>query len=111
MDLQRRYERVRLPETAQVHVLDDDMKLLGRLAVIGPGGMLVATSRSFVPGSPHHLVLVDEVAELQQEFTVIARYNVPEGAGFEFRALDVRQAVYIGVIIGRYYAAAHAAQV
>jgi hypothetical protein len=107
----RRFERVRLPEAARVTLLNEEGNLLGRVRMIAAGGLLLETEAQFVLDSPHKVTLVDEQLGIRRDLTLVCRYQNQEGAGFEFRALDVDAAVEIGIIIGSYYAAAHSAHV
>lgn len=106
MDDRRRYERVRLPESAQTYVVGIDGKRLGMVRVLGAGGLLVETERRFAEFTPHRITLIDEGAGVQRKLTVVARHTSPEGTGFEFLAPDISVAVEIGIIIGRYLHAA-----
>jgi hypothetical protein len=111
MDDRRRYERVRLPDSAETYVVGIDGKRIGMVRVLGAGGLLVETERRFPEFTPHRLTLIDEGAGVNRKLTVVARHTSPEGTGFEFLAPDISVAVEIGIIIGRYLHAAPSARV
>jgi len=109
MDERRKLERVRLPESAAVYVVDEDGKRMGRVVTLGPGGLLIETTTRLPEGSPHHIVLVDESERIHRSLVVVARYRAGGGTALDFRALDIEAAVDIGIIIGKYTGAAQAA--
>jgi hypothetical protein len=109
--MERKFERVRLPQNTDVFALDEYGRRLGRVHTLGPGGLLLATNAQLMEGSPYHIVLVDESEHIRRPLVVVVRYRNDEGIGLEFRAMDIDTAVDIGIIIGKYYAAAHAAHV
>lgn len=108
MDNRRRYERVKLPESAKAYVLAADGNRLGLVRILGVGGMFVETTRRFAEFTPQKIILVDEAANIRRKLTVVTRHSTTDGVGFEFMPLDAEVAVEIGVIIGRYL---HAEQV
>lgn len=105
MDDRRKFERITLPESTRVFVHDADGDRLGRIRVIGRGGLLVETRQSITPGSHYSLVLVDDTEGIKRPVPAVARYATPQGVGFEFETLEPDAAVEIGVIIGKYYSA------
>lgn len=107
MDERRQFERIQLPKSAKVFAETNEGKRLGAISILGRGGMLVTTSEDYVAGSLHELFLVDESEGIRREVRAVARYRTQEGMGFEFDQLDPDAAVEIGVIIGKYYSAAH----
>ncbi len=109
MDERRRFERMRLGETAQILAISDDGKRLGTVRALGAVGLLLETSEAFAEGSPHHLLLVDESENVRLEVTAVARLSTPDGVIFDFRALSVEAAVQIGFLIGKYRAARRSA--
>lgn len=102
----RQFERVNLPDGAPVYA-EEDGEHLGRVRVLGRGGMMVETSREFVEGSPHRLAIVDDSEKLRFSVVGVALYHRNGGVGFEFRSLEIDAAVEIGVILGKYYAESH----
>jgi hypothetical protein len=48
---------------------------------------------------------VDDTEGIKRPVPAVARYNTPQGIGFEFESLEPDAAVEIGVIIGKYYSA------
>jgi hypothetical protein len=98
----RRFERVVLPQTAEVFA-EEDGRRLGRVISLGQGGMMVETTRNFMFQSPHRIVLVEENEGIHREIVAVALYRHDGSVGFEFPSLDVDAAVEIGVILGRYY--------
>lgn len=109
MQERRKYERVRLPNSAKVVVLDSDGKQIGRVRTIGQGGLSVQTERKFAELSPLHITVVDESEGIRRDLAAAVRYKTPDGIGVEFVGLSVEAAVEIGVIIGKYYSAPHSA--
>jgi hypothetical protein len=49
---------------------------------------------------------VDESEEIRRAVEAVVRYVMPDAVGFEYDNLPADAAVEIGVIIGKYYAAA-----
>lgn len=105
MDDRRKYERIMLPDSTRVFVHDSEGDRLGRIRIIGRGGVLVETRQSITPGSHIELVLVDDTEGIKRPVPAVARYTTPQGVGFEFETLEPDAAVEIGVIIGKYYSA------
>jgi len=105
MDDRRKFERIALPESTKVYAHDARGERLGRVRMIGRGGLLVDTRQVIAPGSHHELVLVDDTEGIKRPVPVVARYATPHGIGFEFESLEPDAAVEIGVIIGKYYSA------
>ena len=105
MDDRRKFERITLPDSTKVFAHDAQGERLGRIRVIGRGGLLIETRQAFDPGSHHELVLVDDTEGIKRPVPAVARYTTPQGSGFEFESLEPDAAVEIGVIIGKYYSA------
>ncbi len=105
MDDRRKFERITLPESTKVFAHDAQGERLGRVRIIGRGGLLIEGRQSFAPGSHHELVLVDDTEGIKRPVPAVARYVTPQGIGFEFESLEPDAAVEIGVIIGKYYSA------
>ena len=105
MDDRRKFERITLPDSTKVFAHDADGERLGRVRMIGRGGLLVETRQVISPGSHHELVLVDDTEGIKRPVPAVARYSSPLGIGFEFESLEPDAAVEIGVIIGKYYSA------
>ncbi len=96
----RRFERVPIPEAANVRLTSSAGRDLGAVIVLGPGGMLVRTEQKFQRGKVFKLVLTDPIHDLATPVVAKARYRIAEGAGFEYVTLTAQAAVAIGVIIG-----------
>ena len=105
MDDRRKFERITLPDSTKVFAHDARGERIGRIRVIGRGGLLVETRQVFAPGSHHELVLVDDTEGIKRPVSAVARYSSRQGIGFEFETLEPDTAVEIGVIIGKYYSA------
>ncbi len=102
MNEKRKYERVNLPEAAQIYATDEKGARLGLVRVLGLGGVLLATQRKFSQGEKLTLQLVDDSEGIQRKLKVQALYSLPIGVGFQFEKLDEQSAVEIGVIIGKH---------
>ena len=107
MDERRKFERIRIPGSARIHVQAGG-KEVGPVSMIGRGGLMVDTQESFELGKKVELRIMDEAEGIHRKVTAIARYRQGQGVGFEFYHLDADAAVEIGVIIGKYYS--HAAK-
>ncbi len=105
MEDRRKFERITLPEGTKVFVHDARGERLGKVRVIGRGGLLVETERSIIAGERLNLVLVDDTEGSKRPVPVVARYITAEGIGLEFESLEPDAAVEVGVIIGKYYSA------
>lgn len=102
MDERRKFERVKLPPSALIHVLDEEGKRIGRVVMLGPGGLLIETDARFVEGSPQRVVLVDKSERIHRSLVVVEKYRTEEGIAMEFRALEVEAGIDIGILIGKY---------
>ncbi len=103
MDERRRFERVEVPGSAHIQILDAGGKKLGRLKMLGRGGMLFECATSYPSGSRQTLYICDDAEGINREVHAIVRYFTSEGLGCEFEKLDIDGAVDIGVWIGRFY--------
>jgi hypothetical protein len=99
----RKFERVKIPQSARVFVATEDRSELGPVRMLGRGGFLIVTAQKLTPGERRTLYLVDEDEGIRRQVRAIVRYVKPEGVGFEFEGLDADAAVEVGVIIGRHY--------
>ncbi len=102
MEDKRKYERVNIPEAAQIYATEEKGARLGLVRVLGLGGLLVDTRRKFAKGEKTTLTIVDESEGIRRPLKVHALYTLPVGVGFEFEKLDEQSAVEIGVIIGKH---------
>jgi len=102
-DERRRFERINIPDNANVYVTDKKGKKLGVVRVIGRGGMLIDTKHRYKTGEKHALILVDETESIRRQVSANVRYTMPIGVGFEFDELQADAAVDVGVILGKYY--------
>jgi hypothetical protein len=103
MDERRRFERIDLPSAARILVLDSGGKKLGKLKMLGRGGMLFASETPFTPGAKQTFQISDEEEAIVRPVNTVVRYFTEEGVGCEFEKLDTDAAVDIGVWIGKYY--------
>ena len=109
VDERRKFERVVMPENANVYVATPDEKKLGGVRMLGRGGLQVETPRQFKVQEVHSLLLVDLSEGIKRKVRGIVRNIAPGGLiGFEFENLDADAAVEVGVIIGKYYSASGA---
>ncbi len=104
MDDRRRYERIRIPESARLFVLDANGKRLGRLKNLGRGGMLFDCDAPYTAGTKQTFQISDDVEGIVRPLHTVVRYLSNEGLGVEFEKLDTDAAVDIGVWIGKFYA-------
>ena len=103
-DERRRFERISIPASAKIRAETTSGKLIGRVRMLGRGGLMADSHDSFELGKKMDLVIVDEAEGIHRKVSVLPRYRQGEGVGFEFHHLDADAAVEIGVMIGRYYA-------
>ena len=103
MDERRRFERVKIPESAKVQACAPGGQALGPVRVLGKGGLMVGMP-AMAPGERRALVIVDDSEGIRRSVRAVSRYNMSEGVAFEFEELEAEAAVEIGVIIGKYYA-------
>jgi len=104
-DERRRYERVAVSYTSQVHVTDDKGKRVGVLRQLSRGGFMIEpeTEKEFKEGKKYKLMLVDRSENIRLTVKVVVRYADIRRAGFEFDGLDISSALEIGIMIGKYY--------
>ncbi len=106
---QRKYERVKLTEDAGVMLTEPGGAKVGIVRMLGLGGILIQTDKSFAVGDRRDFLLVDETEGIRRPVKTVALYSIPTGVGFRFEKLDEQTAVEIGVIIGKHNAARSAA--
>src|SRR5262249_4961305 len=99
----RRFERVEVTFSAQVHVTDEKGKRAGVLRQIGRGGFMLEPERDFKEGKRYKFVIVDRSENIKLAVKALCRYGDLRRAGFEFEGLDVDSAVEVGILIGKYY--------
>ena len=102
MDDRRKFERITLPDSTKVYAHDGHGERMGRVRVIGRGGLLIETQQVVQPGSRYEIGLVDDTEGIKRPVPAVARYTTPQGVGFEFESLEPDAEVEIGVIIGKY---------
>ena len=102
-DERRRFERVNVPDSARLHVLDAAGKKLGKLKMLGRGGMLFTCDTPFPSGSKQVFHICDDIEGIVRPVNTVVRYFSKEGVGCEFERLDTDAAVDLGVWIGRLY--------
>lgn len=101
----RKYERVKLPESAGIYANDERGKRLGTVRELGLGGMLVDTTVSCQEGDMLSLILVDESEGIRRHVKTVSCYKTAGGVGFHFHTLEPQAAVEVGVIIGKHHSA------
>jgi hypothetical protein len=104
-DERRRFERIDLPESARIHVLDENGKKLGKMKCLGRGGMLFACDVPYTPGTKQVFQICDYAEGIFHSVHTVVRYFNIFGLACEFEKLDTDTAVDIGVWIGQYYSA------
>ena len=104
MDERRRFERIIVPDSARLYVLDSEGKKLGRMRMLGRGGMLFECSKEYQAGTKHVFHISDDEEGIVRPVSTVVRYLSNEGLGVEFEKLDTDAAVDIGVWIGKFYA-------
>ncbi len=103
MDERRRFERISIPASAGIHLQTTSGKEIGRVTMLGRGGLMVDTQESFELGKKIELRIMDEAEGIHRKVAMVPRYRQGQGVGFEFHHLDADTAVEIGVMIGKYY--------
>ncbi len=103
MDERRRFERISIPASAQIHLQTASGKEIGLVTMLGRGGLMVDTQESFELGKKMELRIMDEAEGIHRKVAMVPRYRQGQGVGFEFYHLDADAAVEIGVMIGKYY--------
>ena len=105
MEEKRKYERVKLPDSAGIYATDDHGLRMGAVRELGLGGMLVDTKLACREGDMLSLVLVDESEGIHRHVKTVSCYQTAGGVGFHFHTLDPQAAVEVGVIIGKHHSA------
>lgn len=104
MEERRQFDRATIPPAANIFAEDDRGTRLGRILVLGRGGFLLQTSRTFPVNVPLALVIVAEQDGIRRRINAARRYLTEQGdSGFEFHHLEPDAAVEIGVLIGKYF--------
>lgn len=105
----RKFERIDIPFSSQVLVLDAKSKKVGVLRQLGRGGFMMEPEKAYAKdGKSHKLIIHEPLEDIRIQITARVRYADPRFAGFEFVDLDADSAVEVGIIIGKYYEANHA---
>ena len=107
LDERRRFERLAIPNEADVKVYTENGELVGNMTVLGRGGMSVQTKKLYKLGDTHSFVIHDSSEGIRRTVKVTVRDTTAPLVGLEFQELDPDAAVEIGVIIGKYYSAPH----
>jgi hypothetical protein len=105
-DLRERrfFDRVPIPPTANIFADDDAGNRLGRVRMLGRGGLLLETNRRFPAGETLTVTLVAERDNVRRQISVVQRYTSPEGhVGFEFQDLAPEASTEVGLLIGNYF--------
>ena len=71
MDERRRFERVDIPDSAKLWVLDSKGHKLGKLKILGRGGMLFACQTPFASGSKQVFNIADDVEGIVDRKSVV----------------------------------------
>ncbi len=101
----RDFKRITIPATANIFADDESGNHLGRIRMLGRGGLLLETIRRFPPGEILIVTIVAEHDRICRQVHMEQRYTSPDGhVGFEFNSLDTEAAVAIGVLINKYRA-------
>jgi len=105
----RKFERIDIPYSSQVLVLDSKSKKVGVLRQLGRGGFMMEPERTYTKdGKIYKFIIHEPLEDIRIQINARVRYADPRFAGFEFVDLDADAAVEIGIIIGKYYEANHA---
>ena len=101
----RRHERVEVSFKAQIYATDDAGKRVGVLRQLSRSGFMMepSTEKEFKAGKKHKLMLVDRSEHIRLPVKVVVRYADVRRAGFEFEGLDIKSAMEIGILIGKFY--------
>ena len=99
----RRFERVEIGHAAKVRVTDTKGQLLGTLKQIGRGGIAIEPEKPFKKDKKLKVVISDDSEKIRFQVNTVVRYASPRQVGLEFRDLDADSAVYVGILIGKYY--------
>ncbi|SRR6266702_3819055 len=102
-DERRRFERIDIPESARLHVLDSTGRKLGKVKSLGRGGMLFTCDVPYMPGSKQVFQICDYAEGVFRSVNAVVRYFTSRGVACEFEVLDTDAAVDIGVWIGKFY--------
>lgn len=105
----RKFERIDIPFSSQVLVLDAKSKKVGVLRQLGRGGFMMEPEKTYIKdGKTYKFVIHEPQEDIRVQINARVRYADPRFAGFEFVDLDADSAVEVGIIIGKYYEANHA---
>lgn len=100
----RRFERIDLKPEAQIVALDSSGRRVGVLRQLARGGFSIAPE---TPYRQDNTIYEFTIHEPEEGIRVPVRARIRSAdaqlAGFEFVDLDADAAVYIGIIIGKYY--------
>ena len=108
MNERRKFERLNMPRKSGVKARRQGGGDECAVTMLGRGGFQISTGESYAMGESHSFTLLDDSEGIHREVRASVR-NISTGGlvGFEFDDLGVEAAVEIGVIIGKYYSAAH----
>ncbi|MBI2681941.1 MAG: PilZ domain-containing protein [Acidobacteriales bacterium] len=103
----RKFERLSMPGISGVKARrqgGDECQI----TMLGRGGFQISTGETYEMGQTENFAILDESEGIHRDVRATVR-NIASGGlvGFEFDDLGVDAAVEIGVIIGKYYKAAH----
>jgi PilZ domain-containing protein len=104
----RKFERVDIAFSAGVQVLDSKGKKVGVLRQLGRGGFMMEPEKTYTKdGKTHRFTIYEPQEDIRVQVSARVLYSDPRYVGVEFVELDPENAVEIGIIIGKYYEAAH----
>ncbi|HEV2965056.1 MAG TPA: PilZ domain-containing protein [Candidatus Angelobacter sp.] len=104
----RKFERIDIPYSSQVLVLDSKSKKVGVLRQLGRGGFMMEPERTYTKdGKTYKFIIHEPLEDIRIQINARVRYADPRFVGFEFVDLDADAAVEVGIIIGKYYEANH----
>src|SRR5215471_8747904 len=96
----RKFERVDIARSAQVHVLEREGRKVGVLRQIGRGGFMMEPDKPYSKDKrTHHLTIHEPSEEIHVQVEARVLYSDQNFVGFEFVDLDPEAAVEVGIII------------
>src|SRR3569832_1282974 len=101
-DERRRFERIEIPDSARLQVLDPTGRKLGKVKILGRGGMLFTCDVPYLPGTRQEFQNYDYADGIVRTVNTVIRYFKAQGVACEFEKHDIDAAVDIGVWIGKY---------
>ncbi len=104
MDEKRRFERIDISPQAQIVVFDIKGSKAGVLRQLARGGFSMTPARPYpLDNTIYDFTIHEPEEDIRVRISARIRSSDEQLAGFEFVDLDVKSAVDIGIIIGKYY--------